>query len=127
MISSTMDGSCFLFFISAIFACRAETENVQIRFLFEEMATLKQAVSAMEDALKSQRDLIGELRVQNKQQEQRIQDLETVSKNRNECCEKLENFIRNKPALTTESNHTTSDRGRSFIPGIKERLGKLII
>lgn len=124
MISKTMNGSCILFFISAIFACRAETENVQLKFLLEEMATLRKAVSTMEDVLKSQRDVIGDLRIQNQRQEKRIQDLETASKNRDECSEKLENFIRNKPALLTESKHTTSNGGHSFIPGIKERIGK---
>lgn len=78
----------------------------------------------MEDVLKSQRDLIGDLQIQNQRQEKRIQDLETARKNRDECCEKLENFIRNKPALLTESKHTTSYGGHSFIPGIKERIGK---
>uniref|UniRef100_A0A8W8LJ65 C1q domain-containing protein n=1 Tax=Magallana gigas TaxID=29159 RepID=A0A8W8LJ65_MAGGI len=88
-----MNGSCILFFISAILACRAETENAQLKFLLEEMATLKKAVSTMEDVLKSQRDVIGDLRIQNQRQEIRIQYLETASKNRDE-----------------------------FIPGIKERI-----
>lgn len=109
-----MNGSCILFFISAIFACRAETENVQLKFLLEEMATLRKAVSTMEDVLKSQRNVIGDLRIQNQRQEKRIQYLETASKN----------LIKNKPALLTESKHTTSNEGHSFIPGIKERIGK---
>lgn len=85
------------------------------------MATLKKTVSTIEDVLRSQRDLIGDLRIQNKQQEQRIQDLETACNNRDECCEKLENFIRNEPALATKPNHTTSDRGHSFIPRKKRK------
>lgn len=50
------------------------------------MAALKNAVSRMENVLESQRDLIGNLRIQNNRQEKRIQDLETASKNRDEYC-----------------------------------------
>lgn len=115
-----MTGVCFFFFISTIVACRADTRNVEITILLEEMAALKNAVSRMEDVLESQRDLNGDLRIQNERQEKRIQDLETASKNKDECCGKLENFIKNEPAPTTESNHTTSDRGH------KERIGKQV-
>lgn len=115
-----MTGVCFFFFISTIVACRADNGNVEITILLEEMVALKNAVSRMEDVLESQRDLIGDLRIQNHGQEKRIQDLETASKNRDDCCGKLENLIKNEPAPTTESNHTTPDRGH------KERIGKQI-
>lgn len=67
-----MTGVCFFFFISTIVACRADNGNVEITILLEEMVALKNAVSRMEDVLESQRDLIGDLRIQNHGQEKRI-------------------------------------------------------
>lgn len=46
--------------------------------------------------------------------------------NWDECCEKLENFIRNKLVLFIEFKYMIFYGGYSFILGIKERIGKFL-